>query len=115
MCWGDGEEGRNPHRVWAVRRRATARRAPAAHAPPPLAYAPAARRAPRAARAPQVHTQGEAVARIDDNVDETLGHVDAARGELMRYLRHVTSSRGLMLKVLLVILAFLAAFVLFVA
>jgi syntaxin 5 len=51
------------------------------------------------------------VARIDDNIDETLGHVDAARGQLARYLKSISSNRGLMIKVFLVVMVFLAVFV----
>jgi syntaxin 5 len=53
--------------------------------------------------------------RIDDNLADALGSADAARGELARYLRRITSNRGLMVKVLVVIMVCVAAFVLFVA
>jgi hypothetical protein len=53
--------------------------------------------------------------RIDENAGETLGHVQAAQGQLMKYLNRIKGNRGLMIKVLLVVMAMMAFFVLFVA
>jgi len=52
--------------------------------------------------------------RIDENIDETLGHVDGAKTQLMRYLSGISSNRGLTVKLLLVIMVALVVFVLFV-
>ena len=62
-----------------------------------------------------VASQHEAAARIDDNASEVLQHVDAAKSQLMKYLSSISSNRALMVKLLLVILALMAVFVLFVA
>jgi syntaxin 5 len=40
-----------------------------------------------------VQAQGEATRRIDENVDETLGNVDAAKAQLAKYLAAVSSNR----------------------
>lgn len=53
--------------------------------------------------------------RIDENVEETLGNVDNAKAQLMRYLNTISSNRWLMVKVFLVLMAFLAIFIVFVA
>ena len=62
-----------------------------------------------------VNQQGELAQRIDENVEETLGNVDSAKAQLMKYLSSISSNRLLMVKVFLVLMAFLAVFVLFVA
>ncbi len=43
------------------------------------------------------------------------GNVDSAKAQLMKYLNSISSNRMLMVKVFLVLMAFLAVFVLFVA
>jgi syntaxin 5 len=53
--------------------------------------------------------------RIDENVEETLANVDSAKAQLMRYLNSISSNRMLMVKVFLVLMAFFAFFILFVA
>jgi syntaxin 5 len=65
--------------------------------------------------AEMVHAQGEMTRRIDENVDEALGNVDAAKAQLMRYLATVSANRWLVMKVFGVLLAFVLFFVLFVA
>jgi len=65
--------------------------------------------------AEMVHAQGEMTRRIDENVDEALGNVDAAKAQLMRYLATVSTNRWLVMKVFGVLLAFVLFFVLFVA
>ena len=65
--------------------------------------------------AEMVHAQGEMAQRIDENVDEALGNVDAAKAQLMRYLATVSTNRWLVMKVFGVLLAFILFFVLFVA
>jgi syntaxin 5 len=71
-------------------------------------------RAPHPTR-PQVQAQGEMTQRIDENVEETLANVDSAKAQLMRYLNSISSNRMLMIKVFLVLMAFFAFFILFVA
>jgi syntaxin 5 len=53
--------------------------------------------------------------RIDENIEETLSNVDSAKAQLMKYLSSISSNRMLMMKVFVVLMAFLAIFVLFVA
>jgi syntaxin 5 len=65
--------------------------------------------------AEMVQAQGEMAQRIDENVEETLGNVDSAKAQLMRYLNSISSNRMLMVKVFLVLMLFMAVFVLFVA
>ncbi|GBF92493.1 syntaxin-like [Raphidocelis subcapitata] len=65
--------------------------------------------------AEMVQAQGEMAQRIDENVEETLGNVDSAKAQLMRYLNSISSNRMLMIKVFLVLMLFMAVFVLFVA
>ncbi|KAI8462512.1 MAG: t-SNARE [Monoraphidium minutum] len=65
--------------------------------------------------AEMVQAQGEMTQRIDENIDETLGNVDNAKAQLMKYLNSISSNRMLMMKVFMVLMAFLAIFVLFVA
>ena len=65
--------------------------------------------------AEMVHAQGELTQRIDENVDEALGNVDAAKQQLMRYLATVSTNRWLVMKVFGVLMAFILFFVLFVA
>ncbi|CAI8037409.1 Syntaxin-5 [Geodia barretti] len=63
--------------------------------------------------AEMVQQQEEQVARIDDNVEETLTNVDAAHTELLKYFKGITSNRWLMLKIFGVILVFFIFFVVF--
>jgi syntaxin 5 len=65
--------------------------------------------------AEMVHAQGEMTQRIDENVEEALGNVDAAKQQLMRYLATISTNRWLVLKVFGVLLAFILFFTLFVA
>lgn len=65
--------------------------------------------------AEMVHAQGEMTQRIDENVEEALGNVDAAKQQLMRYLATISTNRWLVMKVFGVLLAFILFFVLFVA
>lgn len=62
-----------------------------------------------------MQAQGELTQRIDENVDETLSNVDSAKAQLMKYLATISGNRMLMAKVLVVLMAFLAVFVLFIA
>eukprot|EP00879_Flechtneria_rotunda_P006196 GHRR01006514.1.p1 GENE.GHRR01006514.1~~GHRR01006514.1.p1 ORF type:complete len:320 (+),score=109.14 GHRR01006514.1:133-1092(+) len=65
--------------------------------------------------AEMVAAQGEMTQRIDENIDETLGNVDSAKAQLMRYLNNISSNRWLMMKVFLVLMLFLIIFIVFVA
>lgn len=56
-----------------------------------------------------VHEQDDVIVRIDANVDDSLRNVNAGNNELLRYLAHLSSNRGLILK----ILGFLFMFLLF--
>jgi superoxide dismutase len=49
--------------------------------------------------AEMVAAQGEMTQRIDENVEETLGNVDNAKAQLMKYLNNISSNRWLMMKV----------------
>ena len=40
-----------------------------------------------------VAEQGEAAVRIDENVEDTLGHVDAGQAQLLKYLNTISSNR----------------------
>ena len=61
-----------------------------------------------------VQQQGELAVRIDENVDDALGNVEGAQGQLLKYLDRISGNRWLILKVLGVVLFFLLIFVLFV-
>lgn len=65
--------------------------------------------------AAQVHSQGELTVRIDDNVSTTLSNMDNAQAQLLRYLSTISQNRWLVLKVFLVLMAFLGVFIVFVA
>eukprot|EP00775_Hariotina_reticulata_P005754 gene5754-5994_t len=65
--------------------------------------------------AEMVAAQGEMAQRIDENVEETLGNVDNAKAQLMKYLNNISSNRWLMMKVFAVLLVFLVIFIAFVA
>ncbi|KXZ41814.1 hypothetical protein GPECTOR_274g716 [Gonium pectorale] len=62
-----------------------------------------------------VAQQGELAIRIDENVEDTLGNVNAAQAQLLKYLNGLQSNRWLVLKVLGVLLVFLVLFVMFIA
>lgn len=57
-----------------------------------------------------VNEQAEYVVRIDTNVNEALQNVNAGSNELLRYLSHLTSNRGLILKLLGILFVFLLFF-----
>lgn len=63
----------------------------------------------------QVHEQGEMAMRIDENVEDALGNVDAGQAQLLRYLNTISSNRWLILKVFFVLMLFLVFFLVFVA
>ena len=63
----------------------------------------------------QVAQQGEMTERIDANIEETLGNVDNAKQQLLKYLNNISNNRWLMLKVFFVLLMFLVVFIVFIA
>eukprot|EP00878_Enallax_costatus_P022920 GHUV01024357.1.p1 GENE.GHUV01024357.1~~GHUV01024357.1.p1 ORF type:complete len:327 (+),score=121.60 GHUV01024357.1:221-1201(+) len=65
--------------------------------------------------AEMVAAQGEMTQRIDENIDETLGNVDNAKQQLMKYLNNISSNRWLMMKVFAILLVFLVMFIMFIA
>ena len=65
--------------------------------------------------ASMVHEQGEMAVRIDENVDETLTHVEAGQAQLLKYLNTISSNRWLLLKVFGIIMLALIFFLVFVA
>ncbi|XP_024540022.1 syntaxin-32 isoform X1 [Selaginella moellendorffii] len=65
--------------------------------------------------ATMVAEQGEVAIRIDENMDDTLSNVDAAQGQLLKYLNGISSNRWLIVKIFFVLLVFLLVFVFFVA
>ncbi|EFN58738.1 hypothetical protein CHLNCDRAFT_48524 [Chlorella variabilis] len=62
-----------------------------------------------------VHEQGEMAMRIDENVDDTLGNVDAGQAQLLKYLNAISGNRLLAMKVLGVLFLFLMFFIVFIA
>jgi syntaxin 5 len=60
---------------------------------------------------PQVAEQQSLVARIDENVDETLANVDSAKAQLLKYLNSISGNRWLALKVFGVLIVFLCIFI----
>lgn len=65
--------------------------------------------------AEMVAAQGEMTQRIDENIEETLGNVDNAKAQLMKYLNNISGNRWLMMKVFMVLLVFLVIFIVFIA
>lgn len=55
------------------------------------------------------------VGRIDDNVDDTLAHVNAGQNELLKYLSSLSNNRMLALKVSAILFVFLVFFMFFLA
>ena len=56
--------------------------------------------------------QREKVQRIDDNTLDTLGNVEGAHGEILRYYENMGNNRGLVLKTFGVVVTFFMVFVL---
>uniref|UniRef100_A0A7S1KND4 t-SNARE coiled-coil homology domain-containing protein n=1 Tax=Percolomonas cosmopolitus TaxID=63605 RepID=A0A7S1KND4_9EUKA len=54
-----------------------------------------------------VKQQGELTQTIDQNVTDAEHYVDQAQSELLKYLRRVSSNRGLVLKIFLVMIVFM--------
>jgi len=62
-----------------------------------------------------VTAQEEMIQRIDHDVDDTLSNVNAAQDDLLKYFHHISSNRGLIIKVFLILLFFVVFFVVFLA
>ena len=62
-----------------------------------------------------VMEQGETIRRIDENVEETVMHVDAGHSELLKYWGAVSSNRGLVMKIFAILILFIIIFGVFVA
>ena len=60
-------------------------------------------------------SQGEMVARIDDNIEEAMENVEGGQGELERHFRHLSDNRILALKLGGMLLSFLIFFLFFMA
>lgn len=62
-----------------------------------------------------VTAQEEMIQRIDHDVDDTLSNVNSAQDDLLKYFHHISSNRGLILKVFLILIFFVVFFVVFLA
>mmetsp|Transcript_6404 Transcript_6404/g.13132 ORF Transcript_6404/g.13132 Transcript_6404/m.13132 type:complete len:287 (+) Transcript_6404:29-889(+) len=62
-----------------------------------------------------VTAQEEMIQRIDHDVDDTLSNVNAAQDNLLKYFHHISSNRGLIIKVFLILIFFVVFFVVFLA
>eukprot|EP00300_Choanocystis_sp_HF-7_P037946 c543_g1_i1.p1 GENE.c543_g1_i1~~c543_g1_i1.p1 ORF type:complete len:222 (-),score=54.33 c543_g1_i1:326-991(-) len=59
--------------------------------------------------------QRELVMRIDTNVDDAMANVEEAHSNIAQYYKSISSNRGLILKLFLVIVLFVVIFITFVA
>ncbi|CEL97048.1 unnamed protein product [Vitrella brassicaformis CCMP3155] len=62
-----------------------------------------------------VQEQDEMIRRIDDDVDTTLANVRAGQTALLDYFHRISSNRGLILKIFLILVFFVVFFVIFLA
>ncbi|KAK5578241.1 hypothetical protein RB653_003194 [Dictyostelium firmibasis] len=62
-----------------------------------------------------VSMQGEVIERIDANMDDSLGNISRGHDSLIQTLINVSSNRGLILKIFLVLIIFIVIFVVFFA
>ena len=60
-----------------------------------------------------VAEQGEMIERIDQNVTDTLVHVEGAQSQLLQVLKSVSSDRSLILKMFAILIVFIVIFVVF--
>eukprot|EP00249_Psilotum_nudum_P018486 c26831_g1_i1 orf=275-1327(-) len=65
--------------------------------------------------ATMVAQQSELAIRIDENLDDTLANVEGAQGALLKYLHQISSNRWLIMKIFLVVIAFIVIFAIFIA
>lgn len=62
-----------------------------------------------------VTQQEEMIQRIDHDVDDTLTNVETGRDQLLQYFHYISSNRGLIIKVFLILIFFVVFFVVFLA
>jgi len=62
-----------------------------------------------------VSAQEEGIQRIEEDVDGTLQNVQAGQEHLLKYFKHMSSNRALIIKVLLILIFFVVFFVVFLA
>uniref|UniRef100_A0A7S0B0Z0 t-SNARE coiled-coil homology domain-containing protein n=1 Tax=Pyrodinium bahamense TaxID=73915 RepID=A0A7S0B0Z0_9DINO len=62
-----------------------------------------------------VTAQEEMIQRIDQDIDSTLDNVNTAQDDLLKYFHHISSNRGLIIKVFLILIFFVVFFVVFLA
>lgn len=65
--------------------------------------------------ASMVTEQEEMIQRIDHDLDDTLDNVNNAQDNLLKYFKHISSNRGLIIKVFLILIFFVVFFVIFLA
>jgi len=61
-----------------------------------------------------VAQQGDMIQRLDANVENTALYVDRGHGELLKHLYNISSNRGLIIKLFIVLIVFAVLFVVFV-
>jgi syntaxin 5 len=62
-----------------------------------------------------VTAQEEMIQRIDHDVDDTTDNMNAAQDSLLKYFHHISSNRGLIIKVFAILIFFVVFFVVFIA
>jgi len=62
-----------------------------------------------------VTTQEEMIQRIDHDIDDTTDNMNAAQDNLLKYFHHISSNRGLVIKVFGILIFFVVFFVIFIA
>jgi syntaxin 5 len=60
--------------------------------------------------ATMIAEQGEVVQRIDMNVEDMHMNIERGQGELLKYLRNVSSNRWLMIKIFAILIIFVIFF-----
>ncbi|EGG23396.1 t-SNARE family protein [Cavenderia fasciculata] len=60
-----------------------------------------------------VQQQGEVIERIDTNIDDSLMHIDRGHSSLIKTLQDLSSNRGLIFRIFLVLIVFIVVFVVF--
>jgi len=61
-----------------------------------------------------VAEQGDMIQRLDANIDNTALYVDRGHNELLKHLYNISSNRGLMIKLFIVLIVFMVLFVVFI-
>mmetsp|Transcript_124286 Transcript_124286/g.397609 ORF Transcript_124286/g.397609 Transcript_124286/m.397609 type:complete len:143 (-) Transcript_124286:156-584(-) len=62
-----------------------------------------------------VTAQEEMIQRIDSDLDSTITNVDEGQQHLLKYFQYISSNRGLIIKVFLILIFFVVFFVVFLA